>query len=39
MNFEHMPELGWWFGYPMSLMLMVATSWALWMVFKRSGWL
>ncbi len=39
MNFEHMPELGWWFGYPMSLVLMASTSWALWIVFKRSGWL
>ena len=26
MNFEHMPELGWQFGYPFALLLMVATS-------------
>ncbi|CAB4695333.1 MAG: magnesium/cobalt transporter CorA [Actinobacteria bacterium] len=39
MNFEHMPELGWMFGYPMALLMMAATSLGLWMVFKRSGWL
>jgi magnesium transporter len=39
MNFEHMPELGWWFGYPFSLALMVLTSAALWVFFKKSGWL
>jgi len=39
MNFDHMPELGWVFGYPLALTLMVATSTVLWMFFKRSGWL
>lgn len=39
MNFEHMPELGWYWGYPMSLLLMVVFSGALWVFFKRSGWL
>ncbi|MCW2764573.1 MAG: magnesium transporter CorA [Nocardioides sp.] len=39
MNFRHMPELGWSFGYPMALLLMALTSWALWIFFKRSGWL
>jgi magnesium transporter len=39
MNFEHMPELRWYWGYPMSLLLMVLSSWALWVFFKRSGWL
>jgi magnesium transporter len=39
MNFEHMPELSWYWGYPMSLLLMVVCSGALWVFFKRSGWL
>jgi magnesium transporter len=39
MNFEHMPELGWYWGYPMSLLLMVLISGGLWVFFKRSGWL
>ena len=39
MNFQHMPELGWYWGYPMSLLLMVLISGALWFFFKRSGWL
>jgi magnesium transporter len=39
MNFDHMPELGWRFGYLYALVLMVVTSTALWMWFKRSGWL
>ena len=39
MNFQHMPELGWWLGYPMALGLMVLSSIGLWVFFKRSGWL
>jgi len=39
MNFEHMPELGWRFGYLYALALMVVTSSLLWLWFKRSGWL
>jgi magnesium transporter len=39
MNFEHMPELHWMFGYPMALGLMVLSALVLWRVFKRSGWL
>jgi magnesium transporter len=39
MNFDHMPELGWQFGYAYALGLMVATAAALWVLFKRSGWL
>jgi magnesium transporter len=39
MNFEHMPELGWYLGYPMALLLMFAISGGLWVWFKRSGWL
>jgi magnesium transporter len=39
MNFEHMPELGWRFGYPFALALMVAIAGGLFAWFKRSGWL
>jgi magnesium transporter len=39
MNFQHMPELGWLLGYPMSLLLMVASSVAIWIVARRAGWL
>lgn len=38
MNFTHMPELGWTFGYPFALLLMVAAVGGLWIFFKRSGW-
>ena len=39
MNFDHMPELGWSFGYPFALLLMAASSGGLWVWFKKSGWL
>jgi magnesium transporter len=39
MNFEHMPELHWMFGYPLAILLMVLSSWGLWIFFRRSGWL
>ena len=39
MNFDHMPELGWPLGYPFALVLMVGSSSALWVFFKKSGWL
>jgi magnesium transporter len=39
MNFDHMPELGWRVGYPLAVLLMVAISGGLWVLFKRSGWL
>ncbi len=39
MNFEHMPELSWTFGYPMVLTVMAASLFVLYRVFKRSGWL
>jgi magnesium transporter len=39
MNFEHMPELDWTYGYPMALLMMLATSGGLWVWFKKSGWL
>jgi len=39
MNFNHMPELHWFFGYPFALVLMVMVSVTLYLVFKHSGWL
>ena len=39
MNFEHMPELTWRFGYPLALFVMFAACWLLHRGFKRSGWL
>jgi len=39
MNFELMPELRWRFGYGFALALMVGSSVALWVSFKRRGWL
>ena len=39
MNFDHMPELHWMWGYPLSLILMAVSSLGLWIFFKRSGWL
>ncbi|MFE6709900.1 magnesium and cobalt transport protein CorA [Streptomyces sp. NPDC057695] len=39
MNFEHMPELRWSFGYPLALALMVMASGLLYRAFRRNGWL
>jgi magnesium transporter len=39
MNFEHMPELKWEFGYPMALSVMTALDTYLWYRFRKSGWL
>jgi magnesium transporter len=39
MNFEHMPELGWQYGYPMALGIMAVVCLALYRYFKRAGWL
>ena len=39
MNFEHMPELGWRYGYPMALLAMLAMAVGLYLVFKRKRWL
>jgi magnesium transporter len=39
MNFTHMPELKWQFGYPFAITLMFAMGFGLYAVFKRKGWL
>jgi magnesium transporter len=39
MNFEHMPELKWAYGYPITVAWMGALCVGLWVLFKRTGWL
>ena len=39
MNFEHMPELSWRYGYPMVLAVIAASCTALHRLFRRNGWL
>jgi len=39
MNFEHMPELGWKYGYPYAIALMAVLSLVLAVVFRRKRWL
>jgi magnesium transporter len=39
MNFQHMPELSWTYGYPYAIALMAGLAVMLWVWFKRSGWL
>jgi magnesium transporter len=39
MNFDHMPELGWSFGYPFAIGLMGVVCVSLYVIFKRRDWL
>ena len=39
MNFEHLPELGWRYGYPFALGLMALLTFAGWRFFRRRDWL
>lgn len=39
MNFKHIPELDWEYGYPLALSLMVVSAVLPWLYFKRKGWL
>jgi magnesium transporter len=39
MNFHHMPELDWFWGYPMALGLMVISALLPYLYFRRKGWL
>jgi len=39
MNFEHMPELKWTFGYPLVIAVIALVCVGLWVRFRRSGWL
>ena len=39
MNFTHMPELAWRFGYPVALTLMLVVGLVLAVLFRKRGWL
>ena len=39
MNYDHMPELDWEFGYPFALGVMVVSAILPYVYFKRRGWL
>ncbi|MGI8433676.1 MAG: magnesium/cobalt transporter CorA [Nocardioidaceae bacterium] len=39
MKFDHMPELGWQYGYPLVLVVMLVSCCGLFALFKRSDWL
>ena len=39
MNFEHIPELEWLFGYPFALALMAVSAFVPYRVFRRRDWL
>jgi magnesium/cobalt transport protein CorA len=39
MNFDHMPELHWAYGYLGAIVLMAAAALTLYRLFRRSGWL
>ncbi|MBL1084867.1 magnesium/cobalt transporter CorA [Streptomyces actinomycinicus] len=39
MNFDHMPELHWRFGYPLIMAVMAGACLALYRGFRRNGWL
>ena len=39
MNFKHMPELGWVFGYPLALGLMVGIDAYLFYRLRKAGWI
>ncbi|WP_327318692.1 magnesium and cobalt transport protein CorA [Streptomyces sp. NBC_01235] len=39
MNFTHMPELHWVFGYPFAIVLMAMVCTSLYVIFKRRDWL
>ena len=39
MNFEHMPELKWAYGYPLAVLIMIASAIVPYLYFRRRGWL
>ena len=39
MNFDHMPELNWRYGYAMALGMMLTVSVGLYFLFRRRGWI
>jgi len=39
MNFQHMPELGWTWGYPLALGVIAAVCGVMYWRFRKAGWL
>ena len=39
MNFKFMPELSWYWGYPLSIGMMILSAAATYFFFKKKGWL
>ena len=39
MNFDHMPELKWLYGYPMALGIMLVSAVAPWYYMRKRGWI
>ncbi|MDO5083463.1 magnesium and cobalt transport protein CorA [Arachnia propionica] len=39
MNFQHMPELGWVWGYPFALVLMLVSGVVMYLLFRSRDWL
>ncbi len=39
MNFEHMPELKWHYGYPVVIALIATICGGLYWRFRRNGWI
>ncbi|MGA1768663.1 MAG: CorA family divalent cation transporter, partial [Steroidobacteraceae bacterium] len=39
MNFHFMPELDWPLGYPLALLMMLASAIVPYLYFRRRGWL
>jgi len=39
MNFDHMPELKWLYGYPMALGIMLISAVAPWYYMRKRGWI
>lgn len=39
MNFKHMPELEWQWGYPLAILMMLVSAILPFIYFKRKGWL
>jgi magnesium transporter len=39
MNFQHIPELEWLYGYPFSITMMIISAFATYLFFKKKGWL
>ena len=39
MNFEHMPELGYWWGYPLAIGSLILSALIVYRLLKRNEWL